>query len=219
MKLVLLGAPGSGKGTQSQRIVEKYGIVQISTGDIFREITKQKTEIALQVQELMREGKLIPDPIVIEIFNDRIGRKDCEKGYILDGFPRTVAQALVLQGLLDRRNESLNAVLYIEVGIEKIVKRLQGRRVCKKCGHLYHINFSPPENESICDECKGELYQRDDDKEKSIIYRYQVYLQKTMPLVDYYKNRNVLYTVDGSKSPEEVFSQISVILDSQKENE
>ncbi len=213
MFILFLGAPGAGKGTQAAMISEKLGIPHISTGDIFREAVAKGTELGKKAKEYMDKGELVPDEIVIGIVKERISQPDCEKGCILDGFPRTVAQAEALDRALAEMGRKVDYVINVNVSKEEIVNRLTGRRTCKSCGKVYHVIFNPPAKENVCDVCGGELYQRDDDSEETVLNRLSVYEEKTAPLIKYYKNSGVLYDVDGERSVEEVTAQIERILE------
>lgn len=213
MFILFLGAPGAGKGTQAAMISEKLGMPHISTGDIFREAVAKGTELGKKAKEYMDKGELVPDEIVIGIVKERISQPDCEKGCILDGFPRTVAQAEALDRALAEMGRKVDYVINVNVSKEEIVKRLTGRRTCKSCGKVYHVIFNPPAKENVCDVCGGELYQRDDDSEETVLNRLNVYEEKTAPLIEYYKNSGVLYDVDGERSVEEVTAQIERILE------
>ena len=212
MNLILLGPPGAGKGTQAKMIVEKYGIPQIATGDILREAVAKGTELGRKAKEYMDRGELVPDEVVIGIVKERLSQPDCEKGFILDGFPRTVRQAEALDEMLDEMGRKLDAVISIEVPEEEIVKRIVYRRICKQCGAVYNLIYNPPKVNGKCDKCGGELYQRDDDKEDVVRERYRVYKEQTEPLKEYYRKTGILYEVDGTKSIEEVFDEIDSIL-------
>lgn len=216
MMLILLGAPGSGKGTQAKFLVERYSIPQISTGDILREEVKAGTILGLKAKEYMDKGALVPDEVVIDMVEFRIKKDDCKRGFILDGFPRTVAQAEALERSLERMGQAIDRVLLVDVDEEELVKRLTGRRVCEICGYNYHLIFDPPKQEGICDRCQGRLYQRDDDKEVTIRNRLKVYTQQTSPLIEYYKKRKLLTLVNGRGSIEEVFQRITQILEGGK---
>ncbi len=213
MNLILLGPPGGGKGTQAKRIVEKYGIPQISTGDMFREAVAKGTELGKKAKEYMDRGELVPDEIVIGIVKERLAQPDCEKGFILDGFPRTLKQAEALDDILEEMNKKIDAVININVPDEEIIKRIVYRRTCKNCGAVYNLIYSPPKEDNKCDKCGGELYQRDDDKEETVRERLRVYKEQTQPLIDYYKKKGVLYEVDGTKSIDEVWKEIENILE------
>ncbi|RLI80018.1 adenylate kinase [Archaeoglobales archaeon] len=212
MNLILLGGPGAGKGTQAKLIVEEYKIPQISTGDMLRDAVKQGTELGKKAKEYMDKGELVPDEIVIGIVRDRLKQPDCEKGFILDGFPRTIAQAEALDKMLDEIGKKIDAVINIYVPEEEIVKRIVNRRTCKKCGAIYHLIYSPPKEPDKCDKCGGELYQRDDDKEETVRERLRVYKEQTEPLIEYYKKKGILYNVDGTKDINGVFEEIKGVL-------
>ena len=197
VNLILLGPPGAGKGTQAQFLVEKFGIPQVSTGDMLRAAVAAGTEMGLQAKACMERGDLVPDAVVVGIVKDRLLEDDCANGYILDGFPRTVAQADALSGALADAGQKIDAVIAFTVDAEALVERLTGRRTCRGCAAGYHIRFDPPSSEGICDKCGGELYQRDDDKEETIRKRLTVYEEQTSPLVDYYCQAGLLKTVDG----------------------
>ena len=197
MKYVLLGAPGAGKGTQAKIITEKLGIPQISTGDMFRQAVKDQTAMGLEAKKYMDSGSLVPDEVTVGIVKDRLAMDDCVKGFILDGFPRTVEQAQALDGILTSSGTKLDYVIYIENNLEELVQRLSGRRTCSKCGALYHVTANPPAKEGVCDKCGGELIQRDDDKEETIRHRMDVYEKETMPIVEYYRKKDLIADVDG----------------------
>ncbi len=213
MNLILLGAPGAGKGTQAKFIVEKYGIPQISTGDMLREAVAKGTELGKKAKEFMNRGKLVPDDIVIGIVKERLRQKDCERGFILDGFPRTIAQAEALDRIMTEMGKKIDAVINISVPEEEIVRRIVNRRICRKCGAIYHLIYDPPKKPGICDKCGGELYQRDDDREEVVRQRFAVYRKSTQPLIDYYRKKGILYEVDGTKDIESVKSDILSILE------
>ncbi len=212
MNLILLGPPGSGKGTQAKLIVEKYGIPQISTGDMLREAVAKGTELGKEAKKYMDAGQLVPDEVVIGIVKERLQQPDCEKGFILDGFPRTIPQAEALDKILEELGKKIDAVINIQVPEEEVVKRIVNRRTCKNCGAVYHLIYNPPKEDNKCDKCGGELYQRDDDKEEVVRQRYKVYKEQTEPLVEYYAKKGVLYNIDGTKNIEEVFAEIDKIL-------
>lgn len=213
MNLIFLGAPGAGKGTQAKRTVDKYRIPQISTGDMLRDAVAKGTELGRRAKEYMDRGDLVPDEIVIGIVKDRLQQPDCKKGFILDGFPRTLAQAEALDEILKELNKKIDAVINIAVPEEEVVKRITYRRTCKNCGAVYHLIYAPPRRNNKCDKCGGELYQRDDDKEETVRERYRVYKQNTEPLVDYYRKKKVLYDIDGTKDIEGVWEEIVKILE------
>ena len=208
LRTVLLGPPGAGKGTQAVRIVEKYDIPHISTGDIFRENIKNGTELGKKAQEYMNKGELVPDDLVIDLATSRLLEDDCKNGFLLDGFPRTVYQAEKLDEFLTAHGMKLDKVIDIEVEKEELITRLTGRRVCKKCGASYHVVNIPPKKEGICDICGGELFQRADDTVETVENRIEVYNEQTMPLVDYYKRADNIVTIDGALPLETVFAEI-----------
>lgn len=185
MNLIFLGPPGAGKGTQAKMLIERYSIPQISTGDILRAAVAEETDLGKKAKEYMEAGKLVPDEVVIGIIEQRLKQSDCEKGFILDGFPRTVAQAEALDKVLENMGSKIDHVLSLDVPAEELIKRLTGRRTCKNCGAMYHVIFKPPKSEGICDKCGGELYQRSDDNEETVKSRLNVYEQQTRPLTDF----------------------------------
>lgn len=208
MRLVILGPPGAGKGTQADYIINKYHIAHISTGDIFRENIKNNTQLGKKAKSYMDKGLLVPDEVVIEIVQDRISKDDCKDGFLLDGFPRTVAQAVSLDAELDKMNSGLDKVINIDVNSDILIDRAVGRRVCKTCGATYHVKFNPPKEEGKCDRDKTDLIQRDDDVEDTVKTRIKVYFDQTTPLIDYYKAQGLLLNIDGSKTIEEVSEDI-----------
>ncbi|MBQ5441465.1 MAG: adenylate kinase [Firmicutes bacterium] len=208
LRTILLGPPGAGKGTQAVKIVEKYGIPHISTGDIFRENIKNGTELGKKAQEYMNRGELVPDDLVIDLATSRLLEPDCENGFLLDGFPRTVYQAEKLDEFLTAHDSKIDVVLDIAVAKEELITRLTGRRVCKVCGASFHIVNVPPKQEGVCDFCSGELIQRADDNLETVTNRIDVYEAQTMPLIDYYEKAGNIAHVDGTGSLEEVFSDI-----------
>ncbi len=208
LRLILLGPPGAGKGTQAARICQKYNIPHISTGDIFRRHIKEGTEFGKKAQEYMNKGELVPDNLVLEIAEARLMEEDCENGFLLDGFPRTVNQAEQLDKYLDERNLSIDKVLDIDVDKEVLMTRLIGRRVCRKCGETYHVINMPSEKEGICDVCGGALYQRSDDTATTVENRIEVYNDLTKPLVEYYEKIGKIAYIKGSTGLEEVFNDI-----------
>ncbi|MFT4444808.1 adenylate kinase [Parvimonas sp. G1967] len=208
MRLILLGPPGAGKGTQASSIVAEYGITHISTGDIFRHNIKNETELGKKVKSYLDNGQLVPDELTIDLVWDRLSKEDCKNGFLLDGFPRTINQAEALQKGLEERGLKLDRVINIDVDKNILVKRLSGRRVCKNCGETYHVDNKPSEKEGVCDKCSGEVIQRADDNEKTVLDRIEVYESQTFPLIDFYKNLGLILTVDGTLSIEDVFSQI-----------
>ena len=217
MKIIMVGAPGAGKGTQAKRIAEKYGIPHISTGDIFRANLKEGTELGLKAKVFMDKGALVPDEITIGMLMDRIHQPDCKDGYVLDGFPRNIPQAEALTKALSEANESMDAVVDVDVPDENIMDRMSGRRTCRKCGEGYHTKYSPSKVEGICDVCGGELYIRDDDKSETVKKRLTVYHDQTQPLIDYYTKQGILKSVNGTQMMEKVFADIVKILDSCEE--
>lgn len=208
MRLILLGPPGAGKGTQASSIVAEYGITHISTGDIFRHNIKNETELGKKVKSYLDKGQLVPDEVTIDLVWDRLSKDDCKKGFLLDGFPRTINQAEALQKGLEERGLKLDKVINIDVDKNILVERLSGRRVCKNCGETYHVDNKPTLKDGVCDKCSGEVIQRADDNEKTVLDRIEVYEKQTFPLIDFYKNLGLILTVDGTLSIEDVFSQI-----------
>ena len=208
MRIVLLGPPGAGKGTQAANIVKKYEIPHISTGDIFRKNIKEETELGKKAKEYIDKGLLVPDDIVVAIVKDRLTMEDCQHGFMLDGFPRTVAQAQALDEELQKLGLSLDKVINIEVAKKELVERAVGRRICKDCGSTYHIKFNPPSQNGVCDECGGELYQRKDDTQETVRKRIEIYLQETKPLINHYKKHDILVKIDGEQDIDNVFSDI-----------
>lgn len=208
MRLILLGPPGAGKGTQAKRVIEEFDIPHISTGDIFRKNIKEKTELGQKVEGLLAEGKLVPDELTIEIVWDRLDQEDCKNGFLLDGFPRTIPQAEALDEGLAKRGLKLDRVLNIDVDKDSLVKRLSGRRVCPNCGASYHIDNNPPKVEGICDACKTPVIQREDDKEETVLDRIKVYDSQTKPLVDFYNKQDLVFTVDGTLPIDEITNKL-----------
>ena len=212
MRIILLGAPGAGKGTQAQFIMEKYGIPQISTGDMLRAAVKAGTELGQQAKAIMDAGKLVTDELVIALVKERITQEDCKNGFLLDGFPRTYEQAVALDKILKDLHIKLDAVINISVEDEYLVERITGRRVCEKCGASYHIKAAKPKVEGICDMCGGKLIQRKDDEEETIKNRLQVYYQKTKPVLDYYLKQGIVKNVSGVGDIEDIFENIKKAL-------
>ncbi len=212
MKIIMLGAPGAGKGTQAAMIAEKYGIPHISTGDIFRANIKNGTELGKEAKTYMDEGKLVPDELTVRILLDRVAQDDCKNGYVLDGFPRTIPQAEVLDQELAKLNDKVDFAINVEVPDENIIGRMSGRRACLKCGATYHVEYMPPKKEGICDTCGSELVLRDDDKPETVKKRLEVYHQQTEPLIRYYSEKKILQNVDGTKDVKDVFGAIERIL-------
>lgn len=209
MKLVFLGAPGAGKGTQAKKLVEKYVIPQISTGDLLRAAVAAGTALGKEAKLCMDKGELVPDSVVLGMVEERLKQDDCKKGYILDGFPRNTSQAEALDKMLAALNMQLEAAVSVDVPFDDLMKRLTGRRTCKSCGQMYNIYFNASQKSGICDKCGGELFQRDDDKEETIKKRLDVYTAQTAPLFDYYKNKGILKSVDGTGSIDDIFAKIS----------
>lgn len=212
MNIILMGLPGAGKGTQAEKIVEEFHIPHISTGDMFRSALKEGTNMGLKAKEYMDKGLLVPDEVVIGIVEERLSQDDCKNGFLLDGFPRTVPQAEALDNLLIKLGMNLDHVININVNKDYLVERLTGRRICKKCGSTYHMIFNPSINEGKCNKCGENLYQRDDDKEETVITRLEVNIKQTEPLLKYYSEKNLLRTIDGNQEINQVFDSISLIL-------
>ena len=212
MKIIMLGAPGAGKGTQAKMLAEKYGIPHISTGDIFRANIKNGTELGAKAKEYMDKGLLVPDELVVDLIMDRFKADDCKNGYILDGFPRTIPQAEALDAALAANGEKIDYAVNVEVPDENIVNRMSGRRACLDCGATYHVVSLPPKTEGKCDHCGSDLVLRDDDKPETVQKRLSVYHEQTQPLIDYYKNQGILKSVDGTQPMEAVFTAITDIL-------
>ncbi len=213
MKIIMLGAPGAGKGTQAKLIAEKYGIPHISTGDIFRANLKEGTELGRKAKVYMDQGALVPDELTVELLLDRVAKEDCRDGYVLDGFPRTIPQAEVLDRELTKLSDHVDLAVDVEVPDENIVRRMSGRRACLKCGATYHIEHIPPKQEGICDNCGEPLVQRDDDKPETVQKRLSVYHEQTAPLIEYYTKKNILRTVDGTRDMDTVFADITKLID------
>ncbi len=208
MRIVLLGAPGAGKGTQAKKLIEKYSIPQVSTGDILRKAVADGTPLGKEAKSYMDKGELVPDKVVIGLIEERLGQNDTKKGYILDGFPRNTAQAETLDKMLNDLGMPLDSALSIDVPKDDLMKRLTGRRTCKKCQQMYNVYFSAPKKDGVCDKCGGELFQRDDDKEETIKKRLDVYEAQTAPLIGYYKNKGMLKSISGTGSIEDIFSKV-----------
>lgn len=213
MNIILLGPPGAGKGTQAKQLVERYGIPQVSTGDILRAAVKDQTAMGIRAKSYMDQGALVPDEVVIGIIRDRLAMADCASGFILDGFPRTVPQADALAQVLTDLGRSIEHVISIQVDKEELLGRITGRRTCRSCGRGYHVRFDPPKNDAICDACSGELYQRDDDKEDTMRRRLEVYDAQTAPLIAYYGREQKLRTVIGTGSIDEIQGALVKILE------
>jgi len=213
MRLVLLGAPGAGKGTQAKKLIEKYGIPQISTGDLLRAAVAAGTQLGKEAKSFMDKGELVPDRVVLGMVAERLRQDDSKKGYILDGFPRNTAQAEALDTMLRELKMPLNAALSVDVPKEDLMKRLTGRRTCRSCNQMYNIYFSPSKKEIICDKCGGELYQRDDDREETIRKRLDVYEAQTAPLIDHYKKAGILKSVNGTGDINAIFKEVCALLE------
>lgn len=212
MKIIMLGAPGAGKGTQAKMIADKYKIPHVSTGDIFRMNIKEGTELGMEAKKYMDQGLLVPDELTVRILLDRVAREDCKDGYVLDGFPRTIPQAEVLEDALNRLGDKIDYAINVEVPDENIVRRMGGRRACLSCGATYHIEHVPPKKEGICDQCGQELVLRDDDKPETVQNRLRVYQEQTQPLIDFYAKKGVLRSVDGTQDMQDVFHAIIDLL-------
>ena len=213
MKIIMLGAPGAGKGTQAKMLSERYGIPHISTGDIFRMNIKNNTELGQKAKGYMDAGQLVPDELVVDLVVDRIKAKDCMKGFILDGFPRTIPQAEALDYALNNQNEKIDYAINVDVPDENIIKRMSGRRACVGCGATYHLVYNPTKIEGVCDVCGEKLILRDDDKPETVQKRLYVYHEQTQPLIDYYNKKEVILTVDGTQDIDVVYDEITKVLD------
>lgn len=212
MKIIMLGAPGAGKGTQAKQIADKYSIPHISTGDIFRANIKNGTELGKKAKQYMDQGALVPDELTCDLVMDRIQQDDCKNGFVLDGFPRTIPQAEALDAALGKINEKMDYAIDVDVPDENIVNRMSGRRACLNCGATYHLISIPPKVEGICDRCGSEIVLREDDKPETVQKRLKVYHEQTQPVIDYYKNQGILKSVDGTQPMDEVFKAIVTIL-------
>ena len=212
MKIIMLGAPGAGKGTQAKMIAEKYSVPHISTGDIFRANIKNGTELGMEAKKYMDQGLLVPDELTVKILLDRVAQDDCQNGYVLDGFPRTIPQAEVLDKALNEISDKIDYAINVDVPDENIIRRMSGRRACLTCGATYHIEHSPPKTEGICDVCGKELVLRDDDKPETVKNRLDVYHEQTQPLIDFYQAKGILKEVDGTVDMKDVFAAIVAIL-------
>lgn len=213
MYILLMGPPGAGKGTQAERLIRDYGIPQISTGDMFRAAVKSGTALGKEAKSYMDKGNLVPDSVTVGIVKERLGMEDCKKGWILDGFPRTAAQAAALDAILHDMGIALTAVISISANKEDLVKRVSGRLVCRSCGASFHKLFRKPKVDGVCDNCGGELYQRADDNEKTVAERLSVYETSTKPLIDYYKVSGCYYEIDGDQSMDKVYEDIKAALE------
>jgi len=207
-----MGPPGAGKGTQAEMLLKELDISHVSTGDMFRAAIKAGTEMGKKAKEYMDAGKLVPDEVVVGMVKERLSQPDCAKGFLLDGFPRTLPQADALSATLDEMGIKLNGVINVDVPREKLMARLTGRRVCRGCGASYHMIFNPPANEGVCNSCGGELYQRDDDNEATVSNRLDVYEAQTQPLIDYYKNKGLLININGDQDINKVLADILAAL-------
>ncbi|WP_410986285.1 adenylate kinase [Bacillus paranthracis] len=212
MNLILMGLPGAGKGTQAEQIVAKYNIPHISTGDMFRAAMKAETEMGLQAKSFIDKGALVPDEVTIGIVRERLSQEDCVRGFLLDGFPRTVAQALALEEIMKDLGKKIDYVLNINVDSGLLLKRLTGRRICKECGATYHLEFNPPAKADVCDKCGGELYQRSDDNEETVANRLDVNIKQTKPLLDFYEELGYLQSINGEQDINKVFADIDVLI-------
>lgn len=212
MQVIFMGLPGAGKGTQAERIVKEFGIPHISTGDMFRAAIAEATPLGLQAKSFMDQGLLVPDEVTIGIVRDRLQKDDSEKGFLLDGFPRTLAQAEALDGMLKDLDRPIQVVINLAVKRENLLARLTGRRICKSCGATYHVVFNPPAKEGVCDKCGGELFQRSDDTEDVVATRLDVNIKQSEPILSYYQDKGLLKTVDGEQPIDEVYQHISSIL-------
>ena len=216
MKIVFMGPPGAGKGTQAEKIIEKYQIPNISTGDMFRKAIKDQTELGMEAKRYMDQGALVPDHVTIGIVKDRLSESDCKSGFLLDGFPRTVDQAKALDEILTSLDSKIDYVINIDVDLDILKERLTGRRICRSCGATYHMVFNPPAVAGVCDKCGGELYQRKDDNEETVGNRLDVYVSQTKPLLDYYSLAGNLVNINGQQSIDLVFAEIQDVLGGNK---
>ena len=213
MRLLLLGPPGAGKGTQARSLVERFGIPQISSGDLLRASVREGTALGVEAARYMDRGDLVPDAVVIKMIEERLSQQDALAGFVLDGFPRSVAQATALGEMLQRRRITIDKVIALIVPEAELVKRISGRRTCRKCGAMFHVTLDPPKKSNVCDNCGGELYQREDDTEEAVRTRFQVYHETTQPLLDYYGRAGVLARIDGLGAPREVEARVLKALD------
>lgn len=213
LNIVFMGPPGAGKGTQAKLIEQKFGIKQVSTGELFRNAIELQTEFGKKIQQYVKTGELVPDDLVLEIVLQKLQQDDCKNGFLLDGFPRNINQAEMLNNSLQRLHKSLTAVIALEVPDNEIIERLSGRRMCKQCGTSFHVKFQPPKQQNRCDKCGSELYQRKDDTYEVISNRLRVYHEQTKPLLEYYSQKNCLYLVEGIGPIEVIFSKISDIIE------
>lgn len=213
MKIVMLGAPGAGKGTQAKKLAAKYGIPHISTGDIFRANIKNGTELGTKAKVFMDQGLLVPDELVVDLVVDRFKEPDCVNGYVLDGFPRTIPQAIELDEALLKKQDAIEYAIDVDVPDANIIRRMSGRRACTSCGATYHLTTIPPKKEGICDICGSEIVLREDDKPETVEKRLAVYHELTQPLIDYYQSKGILKSVNGSRDADEIFEEITKIVE------
>jgi len=212
-RIVLLGPPGAGKGTQAKLLQDRFGACQISTGDILRKAVAEKTPLGEQAAQYLNRGALVPDDVIVNLVASRLKEKDCEPGFILDGFPRTIPQAESLDAILRREDIALNAALSVRVPHEVVIERLAGRRTCRNCGALSHVAFNPPKKAGVCDRCGGEVYQREDDREETIAHRLKVYAEQTAPLLEYYRRQGLLREVDGVGAVDDINARVLAALE------
>lgn len=218
LNIILLGAPGAGKGTQGKNLSEHYGIAQVATGDILRENVRGKTALGLKAKEYMDKGVLVPDDVVVDMVAGRLGMRACKDGFILDGFPRNTAQAKAIESILKEMGKEIDCVIGIDVEKKELVRRMSGRRVCKKCGTSYHVIFNPPVNIGMCDKCGSEIYQRDDDKDETIEARLKVYSDETFPLIEYYTALGLFKAVSGIGGVDQIAGEIIEAIEQGSDN-
>jgi adenylate kinase len=212
LNLILMGPPGAGKGTQAERLVDDFDLPYYATGDILRAAVKEGSDLGKEAKKYMNNGDLVPDDVICRVIMERVDSDEAEDGFLLDGFPRTVGQAEVLEEALDRRDRSLTAALLIEAPDEEVIRRLSGRRICKENGHVYHLEFDPPKDDEVCDQDGSELVQREDDKEETVRKRLSVYHEQTVPLIEWYEDKGLLRRFDGTRKPDEVHQHIRAAL-------